>query len=462
MSGSLIVRSLGEKIQKYRESQFTGLIRISDQATHQWFIYYLLGQIVWTKSRTHSLRRWQRQLSVHSPTFFEEVVQSASPAYERWNYIALERLVKRQQFPKDEFLKIVEGCIIEDLFDILQMGSLQLQKTSASLVYEAFPTEAASSPFLMTHGQSAWQEARQQWQIWERVGFTKFSPDWAPVILQRDALKLQTRPQTFQTLTTFVNGKNTLRDLAIKLNEPVVPLTASILPYVSHQLLGLVEVPDIVEDASDGLHPELFKPNSFANRKTPHLSTLKLQTERAQKKPIISNPNSLPAHHDGNHRDKLSRAARNRSSRVIYIDDSPADSRAMSNIVMSLGYQYTNIRDPLQALPMLIELKPELIFLDLVMPIANGYEVCAQIRRISTFKDIPVIIVTSNDSIADRVRARIVGASGFLGKPIQREKVLKVLKKHLHYVECDHQSSCNSISHQDSPSAQHPDAYPLF
>ncbi len=123
---------------------------------------------------------------------------------------------------------------------------------------------------------------------------------------------------------------------------------------------------------------------------------------------------------------------KNNVPKIVYIDDSSADSRSMSEIVEGLGYQYTNIPDPLLALPMLIELKPKLIFLDLVMPIANGYEVCSQIRRISAFQDIPVIIVTSNDGIADRVRAKLVGASGFLGKPIQHIKVSKVLKKHLH------------------------------
>ncbi|MEO0869229.1 MAG: response regulator, partial [Cyanobacteria bacterium J06642_11] len=65
----------------------------------------------------------------------------------------------------------------------------------------------------------------------------------------------------------------------------------------------------------------------------------------------------------------------------------------------------------------------------LVMPIANGYEVCAQIRRISAFKNTPVIIVTANDGLADRVRAKVVGASGFMSKPINEKRVLKVLKK---------------------------------
>jgi two-component system, chemotaxis family, response regulator PixG len=127
--------------------------------------------------------------------------------------------------------------------------------------------------------------------------------------------------------------------------------------------------------------------------------------------------------------------ARNAAPQIIYIDDSPRDSRSMCTIVEALGYRYSNISDPLQALPLLIEYKPKLIFLDLVMPIANGYEICAQIRRITALKQVPIIIVTSNDGIADRVRAKLVGASGFLGKPIQQKKVARVLKKHIRPVE---------------------------
>lgn len=65
------------------------------------------------------------------------------------------------------------------------------------------------------------------------------------------------------------------------------------------------------------------------------------------------------------------------------------------------------------------------------MPIANGYEICSQIRRVSALNHIPVIILTSNDGIVDRVRAKMVGSSGFLAKPIVTEKVLKILQKYL-------------------------------
>ncbi|MEO1446422.1 MAG: response regulator, partial [Cyanobacteria bacterium J06635_11] len=117
--------------------------------------------------------------------------------------------------------------------------------------------------------------------------------------------------------------------------------------------------------------------------------------------------------------------------KIAHIEDSLFDSRIMSPIVERLGYRYINIQDPLQALPMLIEIKPELIFLDLIMPMANGFEVCAQIRRMTLFQQTPIIIVTSNKGIIDRLRVKMSGASGFMSKPIKEKKVKKIFKKHI-------------------------------
>jgi chemotaxis family two-component system response regulator PixG len=116
---------------------------------------------------------------------------------------------------------------------------------------------------------------------------------------------------------------------------------------------------------------------------------------------------------------------------VAYIDDSPMDSQIMSQIVTKAGLKYINLQDSVLALPMLLENKPSLIFLDLVMPLANGYEICTQLRRTSIFKDTPVIIVTGNDGIVDRVRDKIVRSTDFLAKPIDTNKVLAVLRKYL-------------------------------
>ena len=471
MSGSLIASDLEEKIQKYREQQFTGLVKVNGQQEHQWFIYYLLGRIVWTKSRIHSLRRWQRHLAVHSPVFFEQITQPINLSYESWNYASLARLVKLKQFRRDQFSKVVESCITENLFDLLQVGTVQHAQFGHTLTYEAHEKKAASLPFIMLQQERAWQEAQQEWHVWEQAGLAKFSPDWAPTITHLETLKAQTPPQTLQTLTTFVDGTSTLRDLAIKFKQPIIPLTKSILPYVSRKMLSLSAVPDIVENANDGFSIELVgshqsvetqspqEANSLASSSTqvtpqpqeqqPLSESEVISTLSVKQPPLPQVEPSLAAAPLSSEQAKgaqASRKLRNTDPGIIYIDDSPTDSRAMCEIVESLGYQYTNIPDPLQALPMLIEFKPKLIFLDLVMPIANGYEVCSQIRRISTLKEIPVIIVTSNDGIADRVRARLVGASGFLGKPIQHKKVVKVLKKHLRDIEVNAPSNRGVLS----------------
>ena len=97
MSGSPIATQLGEKLQSYRKQQFTGLVKVSTQNKQQWYLYYILGRIVWTKSRVHSLRRWKRHLAIHSPVFFEQIEKPAVASYNNWNYSAAASRTKLTQ-----------------------------------------------------------------------------------------------------------------------------------------------------------------------------------------------------------------------------------------------------------------------------------------------------------------------------------------------------------------------------
>jgi chemotaxis family two-component system response regulator PixG len=102
----------------------------------------------------------------------------------------------------------------------------------------------------------------------------------------------------------------------------------------------------------------------------------------------------------------------------------------MEHILVTAGYQFIGIQDSVQALPLLLEKRPSLIFLDLVMPVASGYEICSQIRRIAIFQNVPIIILTSNDGVIDRVRAKLAGATDFISKPIEPEKILAAVRKY--------------------------------
>ena len=71
----------------------------------------------------------------------------------------------------------------------------------------------------------------------------------------------------------------------------------------------------------------------------------------------------------------------------------------------------------------------EMCIRDRVLPVANGYEVCTQLRRMSMFETTPIVILTGNDGVVDRVRAKMVKASEFLSKPVDKSKVLATIER---------------------------------
>ena len=150
----------------------------------------------------------------------------------------------------------------------------------------------------------------------------------------------------------------------------------------------------------------------------------KLSANQTEPTQLSSNPSPFSSSSQDIHRVQL-------QTSVVYVDDSWEDCQTMADIVQGAGYTYANISDSLQVLPQLVEYNPQLIFVELTLPVVNGYELCAQIRRVTIFNDTPVVIVTGNERLTDRVRARMVGASGFLSKPLRAPRVLKVLNRYL-------------------------------
>ncbi len=114
---------------------------------------------------------------------------------------------------------------------------------------------------------------------------------------------------------------------------------------------------------------------------------------------------------------------------VACIDDSLLCLKVMEQILSPKGYQFIGIQDAWRTLPTLISSQPHLIFLDIGMPGLNGYEICDKLRQVSQLKNAVVIMLTDDDASIDRSRARIVGASGFLAKPIDVSQVIKIVEK---------------------------------
>ncbi len=115
---------------------------------------------------------------------------------------------------------------------------------------------------------------------------------------------------------------------------------------------------------------------------------------------------------------------------IAYVDDSFTDGRRMERILAKFDLNCAYIPEAIRAIPQLIECKPSLIFLDLVMDYTNGYEVCAKLRRINGLKTVPIVMLTSTDTILDRARAKMAGVSEFLTKPFDEASIEATLVKH--------------------------------
>jgi two-component system, chemotaxis family, response regulator PixG len=117
--------------------------------------------------------------------------------------------------------------------------------------------------------------------------------------------------------------------------------------------------------------------------------------------------------------------------KIVSVDDSPTILREISRLLEEENLSVITVSDSVKAVMSIIRHKPDLILLDLNMEGINGYELCRIIRNNSKFKDTPIIMVTSNKGLVDKVKARFVGASGYLTKPFTRTELLKMIFMYL-------------------------------
>ena len=80
-----------------------------------------------------------------------------------------------------------------------------------------------------------------------------------------------------------------------------------------------------------------------------------------------------------------------------------------------------------QAMSMIEQRKYDVIFLDVILPGKDGYEVCRYIRRHPTHKKVPVIMLTSNSTPADRVKGKMAGCDTYLVKPVRQSMLAEVI-----------------------------------
>ncbi|EGG98742.1 twitching motility protein PilG [gamma proteobacterium IMCC2047] len=95
------------------------------------------------------------------------------------------------------------------------------------------------------------------------------------------------------------------------------------------------------------------------------------------------------------------------------------------------GCQVITAEDGFDALSKIVDYKPDIIFVDIMMPRLDGYQACALIKNNQEFKRTPVIMLSSKDGLFDKAKGRIVGSDQYLTKPFSKEELLGAIKEHV-------------------------------
>ncbi|MFZ6779392.1 response regulator [Undibacterium sp. Ji83W] len=117
--------------------------------------------------------------------------------------------------------------------------------------------------------------------------------------------------------------------------------------------------------------------------------------------------------------------------RALIVDDSPTARIKIDLELRSMKIASDCAETGEQALQMLEKKTYDIIFLDIVMPGADGYEICKIIRRHPQTKRTPVVMLTSKSSPFDRIRGSLSGCSSYLTKPVEHLKFRAVVEKSL-------------------------------
>ncbi len=337
-----------------------------------WFVFFLNGQIVYAANSDGNLSRLRDHLRRYKVE--AELDHITSPSIASINapeYGYLWALLENHVITPAQGRSIIQSMVHETLFDLLSLHQ-------GSFIFEIGSALAPQLTTLEIGPLVA--RIMKQVQEWKQFHPHIQSPDQCPVITDAAKLREALPANTFNSLDRWVDGQTSVRQMARYLHRDILTVARAMYPYVQQGLVQLV-------------YPASKEP-----------STSKRELFQL---PILRPP------------------------RIVCIDDGTTIRKAVEYILNQNGYEATSIGNPLKALSLVFQLKPDLILCDIAMPELDGYEICGMLRKSTAFRQTPIVMLTGKDGFIDRVKARMVGATDYLTKPFGESELLMLVEKYV-------------------------------
>jgi two-component system cell cycle response regulator DivK len=118
-------------------------------------------------------------------------------------------------------------------------------------------------------------------------------------------------------------------------------------------------------------------------------------------------------------------------TRILVVEDTPDNRQILRDLLTSAGYEVVEATDGAAGVAAAIEHLPDLILMDIQLPVLDGYEATRRIKAHAATAGIPVIAVTSYALSGDEVKARAAGCDGYVAKPYSPRRLLATVREFL-------------------------------
>jgi twitching motility two-component system response regulator PilG len=371
MQGTLNEIDLRSILQLIELGQRTGELLIEAPAItsspRSWFVFFVNGQIAYS------------------------IESSARPLARLQDYLYPDKIKVREELGGDDGLEIINIPEYAYLWQLIANNTLtpgRGREILTAMILEnlfdlfslpkgdfIFSSGSAIAPPLVTLEISPLipQIARQE-QQWKQFYPHIQHLDQFITLTQPEELESVLPGRAYQNLEQWAKRRLTLRQLSRYLRREPVIIARNLYPYVQRGWLHLVNIAD----------------------------TSNFTTEQ-----------------------KLT------SPQILFIDDDLSIRKKVESILENNDYLYHLFGDPLEALGQAIAIEPDLILCDIALPKLDGYQLCHLWRQTKALRHTPIIMLTGQEGLLERVKAKMVGATDYLSKPFGENELLLLLEKYL-------------------------------
>jgi twitching motility two-component system response regulator PilG len=380
------------------KTTWSGCIEIEEpkDPSISWNVYLLQGKIQYINTNLGQQERldylWQRfKLGSECPQVAQQEVEVSE-------YVQLCQALSNQQPTDTDVKKQLFRFCREGLANVLSIEKAHIDLVPAKRINKAIVSfgleklgEKLEDQVKISRHIRGYIDSPFSRLFLEQKNALKFYQIWKPKYAAPELKEIADNHKLSTFVSLFV-AKNSFYQIASKINADTYFLAKHLEQSIAEKLIDLLPFKELTKEELRLKHH--------------------LQADNSASANVVNSTDSTQTS----------------STLVACIDDSKTVQKQVKMTLEAGGYQVLSILDPTLALKQLSQHQPVVIFMDINMPELNGYDLCSLLRKSERFKDIPIVMLTGRDGMIDRVRAKLVGATDYLTKPCDPNKLITLAK----------------------------------